>query len=119
LFVLYLKLQFVVVVVVVVVVYDDNFLIIFSFLFMIIIKQASNNPLLLLLLLLLRYHYYYYSNSFIIVVLGSQAFSQCSSLSAVSFIPGLTVIGEEMFSMGGLTMLKSVTIPSSVTAIGE
>ena len=50
---------------------------------------------------------------------GSNSFQQCTSLSQVVLINGLTVMGNYMFSMFGLpTVLSSVTIPSTITSIG-
>ena len=50
---------------------------------------------------------------------GYQAFSYCSYLSQVILTIGLTVIGGNMFYMGGgMSMLSSITIPSTVTSIG-
>ena len=50
------------------------------------------------------------------------AILKCSFISDISLTPGLTVIGKSMFKMGmggGSTVLSSVTIPSTVTSIGE
>ena len=53
-------------------------------------------------------------------LLGQSAFYQCSVLSSVTLISGLTVIGNYAFDMGnGPTKLTTVTIPSTVTLIGE
>ena len=60
------------------------------------------------------YYYYYYSYK------GQDAFQQCTSLTYISFINVLTVIGQLMFSMAGdPSALTSVTIPSTITTIGE
>ena len=57
------------------------------------------------------------------MILGNFAFSQCSFLSQVTFVNGLTVIGFGMFAMSNghsnPTFLKTVTIPSTVTTIGS
>ena len=43
----------------------------------------------------------------------------CSSLSEVTLLNGLTVIGSFMFYMGyGNTILSSITIPSTISSIG-
>ena len=56
--------------------------------------------------------------------IGDRAFERCSSLTQILLTPGLTVIGFAMFDMynGGAsnpTLLGTVTIPSSLTSIGE
>ena len=44
----------------------------------------------------------------------------CISLTQVIFTSGLTILGNNMFNMnGGATQLGSVTIPSTITKIGE
>ena len=56
--------------------------------------------------------------------LGNYAFYLCSSLTQITLTSGLTVIGGWMFDMNtgttsNPTLLGTVTIPSSVTSIGE
>ncbi len=49
-------------------------------------------------------------------IIGKQAFAYCSSLTSVTIPDSVTVIGEESFYSSRLT---SVTIPNSVTDIGS
>ena len=57
--------------------------------------------------------------SLLIIIVGDYAFFVCYSLSEVTLIPGLTVIGKGMLYMFGYpSVLSSVVIPSSVTSIG-
>lgn len=59
------------------------------------------------------------------ILIGSFAFSPCSSLSEVTLVSGLTVIGNSMFRMiDGFgdpipSSLGTITIPSTVTSIGN
>ena len=51
---------------------------------------------------------------------GTLSFYSCSALTKVLLISGLTVIGADMFDMSpGFTSLASLTIPSTLTKIGE
>jgi hypothetical protein len=51
---------------------------------------------------------------------GSGAFDGQEALTQVTFINGLTIIGEKMFNMAGFpSALASVIIPSSVTSVGK
>ena len=51
---------------------------------------------------------------------GSNAFAGQESLIQVTFINGLTIIGENMFNMAEFpSALASVIIPSSVTSVGK
>ena len=52
-----------------------------------------------------------------VTVIGSYAFSDCSSLTSVTIPDGVTVIGLGAFQ--NCWMLTNVTIPESVTAIGK
>ena len=60
----------------------------------------------------------------ILLYLGDFAFRTCSSLSQIIFVNGLMAIGTQMFFMldgnGNpvATVLRYVTIPSSITYIG-
>ena len=49
--------------------------------------------------------------------IGSNAFSNCASLTSVTIPEGVTSVGRNTFS--GCASLTSVTIPDSVTAIGS
>ena len=61
-----------------------------------------------------------FNNVTFIIILGGYAFSQMTSLSHVLLTSGLTIIGPDMFNMnGGNATLSSITIPSTVTFIGE
>ena len=73
-----------------------------------------------LLLMLVILHYNHSSLPHIFISIGDGAFYKCSSLSRVELTNGLTLIGERMFYMfDGATLLSSVTIPSTLTAIGK
>lgn len=52
---------------------------------------------------------------------GSSAFFGQESLSKVTFVNGLTVIGKDAFDLSGFpsAALTSVIIPSSVTSVGK
>ena len=55
---------------------------------------------------------------------GNSAFPSCSALSKVVLINGLMTLGVDMFNMynsGGLgsTLLSTITIPSTITYIGN
>ena len=50
------------------------------------------------------------------MVIGSYAFSDCSSLTSIKIPEGVTSIGDGAFS--GCDRLRSIEIPSSVTIIG-
>ncbi len=49
--------------------------------------------------------------------IGSEAFSECSSLTSISILSGVTSIGGWAFSE--CNSLESISIPSSVTSIGD
>ena len=60
------------------------------------------------------------------ILSGKYAFSQCSSITQITFTNGLTTIGYGMLDMLNLTtpavsptLLQSLSIPSSVTYIGK
>ncbi len=59
----------------------------------------------------------YKSRTLTVVSIGDNAFSRCSSLTAITLPESVTSIGE--FAFGGCTGLTSITIPNSVTSIGE
>ena len=60
----------------------------------------------------------------LIIYLGTGSFQACTSLSQITFVNGLTLIGSSMFVMldsngnGIPTALTSITIPSTITTIG-
>lgn len=61
-------------------------------------------------------HYY----SQILFFKGGYSFVDCTSLSQISFVNGLTGIGVNMFSMQGVpSVLTSLTIPSTILSIGN
>ena len=53
--------------------------------------------------------------TFAVTEIGMEAFSDCSSLESIN-LSNVTTIGEGAFAFSGLT---SITIPTSVTSIGE
>ena len=60
-----------------------------------------------------------------IIKIGNFAFQWCSSLSEIVFVDGLNKIGSQMFTMGyyngygGISSLKILTIPSTITNFGN
>ena len=59
---------------------------------------------------------------FVVVLGDGGAFELCSSLTQVIFTPGLTILVNYMFNMGGgsgATLLGSVTVPSTIKIIGD
>lgn len=57
--------------------------------------------------------------------LGVSAFQSCGSLSKITLVSGLTILGDNMFQMiygvgnSVISALDSITIPSTVTSIGK
>ena len=49
--------------------------------------------------------------------IGIYDFSDCPTLQSAILISGLTVLGERMFN--GAKLLKEVTVPSTITSIGQ
>lgn len=50
---------------------------------------------------------------------GSSTFSLCSSLSRIFLKSGMTFLGSNMFQMLDTSQLTTVTIPSTITAMGN
>ena len=57
--------------------------------------------------------------------LGDKAFEACSSISQVTLVNGLKLIGSEMFNIWDgnnnavPSSLQSITVPSTITYMGE
>ena len=73
---------------------------------------------------ILKFYSTYCRNQILILYLGDSAFRACSSLSDITLVNGLTVIGTNMFYMTDgygfpvHTSLVSIIIPSTLTTIG-
>lgn len=59
----------------------------------------------------------YNGNNYTVTVIGEEAFSWCSELTAVTIPNSVIYISKKAFS--GCYGLTSITIPNSVTSIGE
>ena len=53
----------------------------------------------------------------LLILLGNSAFQSCPSMTSVEFISGLAIIGSGM--LYDVKSLRIITIPSSITSIGN